>query len=152
MNKQCTKCLKTKDLNDFHNDKNSPDGKVNYCKTCNKNRFKKYGKKNKKIISQKKKAYYQDPKVQERQWKTHIKRTYGITYKKYNQMLKDQNYCCAICGKDQDEFKRKFSVDHNHSTREVRGLLCDHCNKAIGHAFDDISILQNAISYLKQIL
>ena len=56
----------------------------------------------------------------------------------------------SFCGKNQDEFKRKFSVDHNHSTGEVRGLLCNSCNKAIGHAFDDISILQNSISYLNK--
>ena len=150
MNKQCTKCLKTKDLEDFHKDKNNPDGRVYYCKKCNAKRVKKWQKKNKKRISLQKKSYHNDPKVKERQWRTYVKRTYGITYKKYEQMLKDQNYCCAICKKHQDKFDKRLAVDHNHSTEEVRGLLCSNCNASIGYALDDISILQNAISYLNK--
>ena len=65
-------------------------------------------------------------------------------------MLKDQNYCCAICKKHQDEFDRRLAIDHDHSTGEIRGLLCSNCNASIGYALDDISILQNAISYLSK--
>ena len=82
--------------------------------------------------------------------KYHLKRKYGITPEQYNQMFDEQNGCCAICGKHQSEFKRIFSVEHNHTTCEVRGLTCQNCNTIIGHAHDDITILQKAIIYLQR--
>ena len=42
-----------------------------------------------------------------------------------------QNGCCAICRKKETEFKCRLSVDHNHKTGQVRGLLCYRCNKFI---------------------
>lgn len=36
---------------------------------------------------------------------------------------------CAICGKPRSSFKKNFSVDHNHKTGKVRGLLCYRDNK-----------------------
>ena len=38
---------------------------------------------------------------------------------------------CAICKKHRDEFKNNLSVDHNHHSNKVRGLLCYRCNKFI---------------------
>lgn len=34
MKKKCTKCKKTKDVSDFHKDKNRKDGYNHYCKSC----------------------------------------------------------------------------------------------------------------------
>jgi hypothetical protein len=39
-------------------------------------------------------------------------------------------------------------VDHCHETGKIRGLLCHNCNVAIGHLGDNLSTMQNAISYL----
>jgi hypothetical protein len=36
---------------------------------------------------------------------------------------------CALCKKPAYVFKKSLSVDHNHSTNKVRGLLCYRCNK-----------------------
>ncbi len=40
------------------------------------------------------------------------------------------------------------AVDHDHKTGKVRGLLCNACNKGIGHFRDDVNIMGKAISYL----
>jgi hypothetical protein len=72
-----------------------------------------------------------------------------MTYERYLQMLESQNNCCFICGGHQDNFKRQLSVDHNHETGEVRGLLCDACNGGIGRLKDSIQMLEKAIKYLK---
>jgi hypothetical protein len=78
-----------------------------------------------------------------------LKQKYGITLAEYNQMLFDQNGCCAICGEHHTIKNKTLHVDHCHTTGKVRGLLCQHCNTAIGKFKDDIKLLKNAIKYLK---
>lgn len=51
---------------------------------------------------------------------------------------------CQICGKEE-----ALVVDHCHKTETYRGLLCNHCNRGLGHFMDDVEFLQNAIDYLK---
>ena len=43
---------------------------------------------------------------------------------------------------------RRLSVDHNHVTSKVRGLLCNNCNRGIGNFKDKKELLLKAISYL----
>jgi hypothetical protein len=78
---------------------------------------------------------------------SHLKRTYGITLEQHDRMRDDQANGCAICRKTMDD---DCAVDHCHTTGKVRGLLCDWCNKLLGFAKDDVSILQAAIDYLKK--
>ncbi len=40
-------------------------------------------------------------------------------------------------------------IDHNHTTGEVRGVLCSNCNIALGHSKDDIESLKRMINYLE---
>ena len=68
----------------------------------------------------------------------------------YNKLLEIQNNCCDICKKHNSEFKNALSVDHNHTTGVVRGLLCSKCNHLLGLAEENCSTLTNATLYLKQ--
>lgn len=79
-----------------------------------------------------------------------LKYTYGITIDDYNNMLKSQKECCAICGTHKDDLKTILGVDHNHQTNKVRGLLCSKCNIALGGFHDDPILLMKAIKYLKK--
>lgn len=36
---------------------------------------------------------------------------------------------CAICKRPRSDFKNKLSLDHNHRTSVIRGILCFYCNK-----------------------
>lgn len=46
------------------------------------------------------------------------------------QKLSDaQEQKCAICKRHESEFKNRLHVDHNHRSKQVRGLLCYSCNK-----------------------
>lgn len=36
---------------------------------------------------------------------------------------------CSICQKPRTAFKNALSIDHNHRTGKIRGLLCYRCNK-----------------------
>ena len=78
----------------------------------------------------------------------HLFKQYGITVDDYNAIFTEQNGKCGICETHQSELKQALSVDHNHKTGEVRGLLCHNCNIGIGYLKDDVNILQNAIQYL----
>jgi hypothetical protein len=81
-----------------------------------------------------------------------LKARYGITVEEYWEMHSSQEGLCAIC--DQPE-KRKLRgnlallvVDHCHSTGKVRGLLCFHCNKTLGH-LENADWIDKAFGYLK---
>jgi hypothetical protein len=77
---------------------------------------------------------------------------FGITTEQYEALLSEQNHACAICGTTEFSYSRgkKPHIDHCHETGKVRGLLCGHCNIGIGQFFDNISLLENAITYLRQ--
>ncbi len=80
---------------------------------------------------------------------------YGITLDEYNEILKKQHGVCAICKQPEVSIDprtneaRNLSVDHCHSTKKVRGLLCNNCNNMLGRSKDNIVTLANAIDYLK---
>ena len=80
-----------------------------------------------------------------------LKKRYGITLSDYERMLEQQGGCCKICGCDSPGNKRDhFSVDHSHKTKEIRGLLCHHCNTGLGYFRDSPEALGNAIIYLEE--
>lgn len=46
-----------------------------------------------------------------------------------NDLIEKHGNNCAICKKPRAAFKKNFSVDHNHKSNKIRGLLCYRCNK-----------------------
>jgi len=77
----------------------------------------------------------------------HLKTKYGITVEEYDALLEQQGGCCAICGTD-DPKKKFFSVDHDHQTGKVRGLLCQPCNLGLGHVREDLDVVMSMAAYL----
>jgi hypothetical protein len=71
----------------------------------------------------------------------------GITVEEYDARLEAQDGLCAIC-RQLNASVRRLAVDHNHETGEIRGLLCSHCNRALGLFKDDPALLKAAIDYL----
>lgn len=85
----------------------------------------------------------------------YLKRKYNISLEEYQQLLQLQNYVCAICKEPESKVDHKaektnsLTVDHCHKTGEIRGLLCDRCNRAIGLFHDDPKLLEFATNYLR---
>ena len=72
----------------------------------------------------------------------HLKRVYGLNDHQYKEMVRTTPHC-PICGSEEP-----LVVDHDHSTQEVRGLICNSCNLGLGKFKDNIQSLKNAIAYL----
>lgn len=134
--KQCNRCKEVKPIEAFPNNKNHKDGKCYNCRSCENARSRDY-----------RKTYPE--KVVETRRRTDLKAKYGLTTEDYEGILKHQEGVCAIC-KSRPSKRKALAVDHNHQTGEVRGLLCDKCNRGIGHFDDDKSLLQEAIDYLSR--
>jgi len=77
-----------------------------------------------------------------------LKCRYGITLKDYDDLLKKQNFKCAICHKDSQEMTYLLHVDHCHSSNKVRGLLCAKCNQFLGCIKDSVEALHRGIEYI----
>jgi hypothetical protein len=69
----------------------------------------------------------------------YLRRTYGITQREYDALLKAQRGVCGVC-KREPKPGVNFHVDHEHvrgwrtlppetKRQFVRGLLCWHCNQ-----------------------
>lgn len=82
--------------------------------------------------------------AKERAHKSHLKRTFGLTVEEYNEMLSEQGGVCAICGGTDN---RRLSVDHDHETGTIRGLLCAGCNGAL-HVLENTEICNKMMDYL----
>ena len=132
--KLCKRCSTTKPIDNFYIRKRGRDLRHSICKECTK-----------KIVTEK---YRENPMV----WReAELKRRYDMNQDDYNQILTEQNNCCAICGTTKPGARRKhFMIDHCHTTGKVRGLLCKSCNIAIGEFKDDVSLLEKAVLYLRK--
>ena len=75
---------------------------------------------------------------------------YGITLQKYEELLHKQDNKCFICRKDQSEESRRFAVDHDHKTGEIRGILCNFCNRRLIGRHRDPDQFERAAIYLRQ--
>lgn len=142
--KNCSKCKIKQDEFNFFKDVSSKDSLSSQCKSCRKT--KREDPEIKKRNSERSKQWLLDnPNYHKDYWKEYIKtdhgqdvrtngklkRLYNITLEEYDQMFEDQNGKCKICGTEENGNKR-FSVDHDHETEKVRGLLCYRCNTSLG--------------------
>lgn len=157
--KICSKCKKEKNISEFRKRKDSKDGFRSSCKSCDDKRTKAWIEKN----PERKKANCREwarkhraknpefykKKAREEKW-----RSLGINCddEDYNKLFFEQGGKCAICGIHQRELNYRLNLDHDHITKEVRGLLCWNCNGGLGQFKVDqkgIKLLEESIKYLK---
>lgn len=89
-----------------------------------------------------------DPSKKDSLRNAQLKFYYGITLEDYNRMFEEQNGCCKICNRHQMEVKRRLNVDHCHETDEVRGLLCNQCNQALGLVKENPNTIKAMLEYI----
>jgi len=133
--KTCTCCGQTKPLDEFYNDSRATSGKYCHCKTCRQQY---------KLFKRRQSPESLDVDVNHNK-QVYLSKRYAISQNDLMRLLELANHCCQICGK-----KPKLMVDHDHKTGNVRGILCNRCNTAIGMLDDNILSLTKAISYLQK--
>lgn len=77
-----------------------------------------------------------------------IRARYGISIEEFNALLVKQNFRCAICCVQPT--KSRLSVDHDHKTGKIRGLLCHDCNRSLATLERCINWATSAQNYLKE--
>lgn len=149
--KHCGKCKQWKPLTDFPVDKARHDGRHPWCKECTRSYHRARRAADPKAYSTYMARYRSRPEY-EHQRRAGALAQYGITPEDYDALLEKQGGVCAICGGHQRRKirRRYFAVDHDHLTGAVRGLLCDHCNSAIGLLGDDPARCRQAAEYLER--
>lgn len=145
--RHCLRCKQPKPLEEFTWIPSKADY-YSYCKPCQKEYRKERYWNNREDELKKNQEWQKSNKHQRKN--TTLMHRFGITMDYYNKLLKDQDEKCAICGVDQSVLDRKFAVDHDHVTDEVRGLLCQRCNSGIGYLYDNFEVVQKAADYLKE--
>ncbi len=97
-------------------------------------------------------------------WKTHpdqvrdrkLKKEFGISLEEYLSLSNEQHGVCGICFKPETTIHNKtkkaqnLSVDHDHSTGKVRGLLCSKCNTALGLLDEDPTRVISLLKYIEK--
>lgn len=78
-----------------------------------------------------------------------VQETYGLEAGEYAQLYEFQGALCALCRRATGA-SRRLSVDHDHATGNVRGLLCRPCNSLLGHARDRTGFFLRCILYLRR--
>jgi hypothetical protein len=85
----------------------------------------------------------------ERDRRSYIWRSYGITEADYDRLMVDQRGRCGICG-TKPVGKARLHLDHDHATGRQRGFLCFRCNNALGDFSDNVTLLRAAIQWLSE--
>ena len=174
---KCTRCKLERDISEFYKSKRHELGYIPTCKECesirkssvykpdvrqkkyedNKEKYllsvKKYAEKNKDKIRQQRKDYYLNNKIKflEAGWKKKGILNKDLEFfkkKDFDELFGKAGMVCQICEESVVKHKKGFVVDHCHTTGIARGILCAHCNVALGSFKDNIEIIKNAVKYL----
>lgn len=172
--KRCSKCKTERRRDEFYRDSSRSDGLNPWCKICAKewrlnNRattraqsrrwrlanpekarasIDRWVLVNKDHLAEKKRKWRVENAEKVRVYQRKCKlRAYSLTPREYEELLVAQGGGCAICG---DQPDGNLSVDHDHETGEVRGLLCRPCNLGLGCMRDDLDVMSSAAMYLRQ--
>jgi hypothetical protein len=138
--KECCVCHVRQPFSSFYNFKNKNDGKSYRCKSCDDKAGESWRRNNPD-------SFWRSSRNRA------LKSKYGISLAEYTALKEEQGNCCAICGsmspRNMGDEKQSFSVDHNHETGKIRGLLCNNCNRGLGLLGDTPEAIIRVLRYLE---
>lgn len=150
--KQCSNCNVAQPDDKFYQRSGRPGVLHSWCISCMKELR---VKRNPEIAEYQRKRranYTEEDKQMGKDYQLRYK--FDLTLSEYENLVESQQHSCAICrrpdGSDAAglDSARRLSVDHDHTTRMVRGLLCTNCNNGLGRFMDSARLLRAAADYL----
>ena len=176
--KTCPDCGQNKALIDFGDNVSRPDGKACYCRECFRVRaavaYRRKAERQGRTVRERVEvpeghkfcpkcreikpldAFHRAPRQAggrssycgackyARDNETRFRKVYGISTSDRDDMIEAQGGLCGLCCS-----APAVHVDHDHTTGQVRGVLCFSCNVAIGHLKDSADLMRRAIDYLE---
>ena len=102
------------------------------------------------VVCQKERStkYQKTQKGKDKSRERHLRKTYGVSLQ---EVLKAKQ--CEICFTSlisEGMAGNSVCVDHDHVTGDVRGFLCNNCNRGLGMFMDNKEYLESAIAYLNK--
>ena len=82
------------------------------------------------------------------QKKASVMSRYGITLSEYERKKGEQDDLCYICGKPGHCLRNGLSLDHDHSTGQLRKFLCPRCNLIVGILETGDGVVAMAFQYI----
>lgn len=142
----CVTCLVEKNISEFPSSPTKR-GHKKQCRNCWSNYMRDYYNNNPKQYSKHKKYVSKNDITYKKSYARH-----HITKNQFDEMIEKYDGKCYSC-----KSKAATCIDHDHRCCPgqfscgncVRGILCNWCNSALGHAEDSVDILENLIKYLK---
>jgi alpha-galactosidase/6-phospho-beta-glucosidase family protein len=141
----CSKCLIIKKIDEFPK---SPTklGHKKKCRKCWSQYMKEYYNSNPQKYTKHKKYVRENDIKYKRSYSRH-----HIEKNEFDRMIEKYNGKCHAC-----KHNAATCIDHDHSCCSgsyscgqcIRGVLCNWCNSALGHANDSVENLTNLIKYL----
>jgi len=78
-----------------------------------------------------------------------VAKKFGLAPEEYKAMVERQKGLCAICG-GPPKHRTYLCVDHCHTQKKSRELLCVTCNAGLGQFYDNPELLEKAAAYLRK--
>ncbi len=122
---KCVDCGETLPLHSFHETRRRP--KKAQCRQC---------------MRKSRKRCFDEKRLKR------IRAIYGLNPDEYRALLEESDWACAICHNYPIDKQRQLHIDHDHKTLEVRGVLCERCNRGLERFMDCPNLLKAASEYL----
>jgi CRISPR/Cas system-associated protein Cas10 (large subunit of type III CRISPR-Cas system) len=162
--KDCGWCGIAKPLDDFYRMSSGKQGVRPECKACTREyrrrwyaqnrereiaRVHEWQRENADRVNARSAEYRKKPGRARAMRDLYYRRTFGLTADDVDQLIAKQNGCCAICGRSPQRLA-SLHLDHDHTTGQIRGVLCSTCNQGLGQFKEDPTLLEAAAAYLRR--
>lgn len=129
--KICKTCGVDKDVGEYQKDATKKDHLRPYCKEC---------------TSKRRKQLLSKETIRQR----NLEKSFGKgALDVYKKLFEEQGGICAICSSPENGRYSHLSIDHDHNTNKIRGLLCNNCNRGLGLLKDSEELLRKAAKYVE---